>query len=248
MAKKNILHERISDVINRCLTKDRAEFLGFLNEQERAKSEKILHMAAFSNFRFWGGFEQAQRVLLGLFPSWQEADSSLFELDGLFFSVKSYETLTHRDILGAVLSLGIERNSIGDIVLLEDKIVIFAKKSVANFISSSLQKAKHSSLKFMQNYSEKIDIQPKYKQMSSTIASERLDCVLGAILRKSREKSCEVLRLGFVKLNYLETYTRTQKVKNGDIISVKGYGKFRVNSIENKTKKDRLKLEFEKFI
>ncbi len=248
MDKQNILRDRIQDITKQCMIRNRAEFLGFLNEAEIAQAENILGEICYYNFSFWGGFKGAQRKVLGVFPSYQQPSIDYFDVIALFFRIKSFENLTHRDFLGSVLSLGLERSAVGDIVVQGDKVVILTKGSLKAFISSSLKKVSHSKLEFMQGYHEEINVNLEFRKAYSTVASGRLDCVLGAILRKSREKSCELLNSSLVKVNYDEISMRTYKVKNGDIISVKGYGKFKITSIENKTRKNRLKLEFEKFI
>ena len=88
----------------------------------------------------------------------------------------------------------------------------------------------------------------KTKSISDTVASDRLDCVISALINESRDKAKRIVLEGFVECNYQRCDKTDFRIKNGDIISVRGYGKFEIDNITDLTKKNRLRLVAEKYI
>jgi len=152
--------------------------------------------------------------------------------------------------MGAVLGIGIERSVVGDIVILEENTaVIICDDAISPFLESNLDsvgkdKVKVSKLALDENFAP----QRSYAQINDTVASARLDCVVGALCSLSREKARQTVLDGAVEVDYEVREQPDKEVKPVCIVSVRGFGKFRINSLSDKTKKGRFRLEAEKFL
>ena len=112
----SLLQARIEDAIR--LSEDHScpRFVGFLDERQQGVVRIILRKCGCDRFLFWGGYDGAERVLAGIFPSFMQPEPAAFPLDALAFSFRSGISLSHRDFLGTMLSCGIKREKVGDIL------------------------------------------------------------------------------------------------------------------------------------
>ena len=235
----------------------------FLTPSEAYKAEKYFEAKGNKDkICFFGGFYAAQRKQIFLLPEYivDCADGSdiLAMIDddlndaicALKISGSGFRELTHRDYLGSILSLGLERETLGDICILDiHSAIVFCNSEVSNFILFELSSIGNDKVKV-----EKISVDKnmtstqKYQGLTDTVASERLDCVVAAIFNLSREKAQNLIKGGFVEFNY-ETATKIDlKVEANDIISARGFGKFIVRDLSQSTKKGRLRLFADKYI
>lgn len=211
---------------------------------------------------FFGGYFEAQRRQILLLPDYIDpaCDKELLyemlseDIGGAMYALSvegsGFRTLSHRDYLGSILSLGIERDAVGDICVLGDSsAIVICMPEAARLILSELSSVGRDSVKV-----KKIDIDvnmpstQKYRAMTDTVASERLDCVAAALCSLSRERAQGMIGAGLVELNY-ETATKNDvHVCAGDVISLRGYGKFVVRDLSTSTKKGRLRLFADKYI
>jgi len=205
----------------------------------------------------WGGYEDAERKMLFVLPDYFEEfddDNSIARefvssnLECVLISGSGYVELDHRSFLGALCSLGIDRSHLGDIIVCDSKCAyLFCDSSIADFLTSAEKpltsigrdkvKVKKSALP------SELDTSPHYQSIHDTVASARLDCVVSALCNLSRDKADEAVKSGLVSLNYSVVCDRTKELNDGDIVSVRGKGKFKIVSLGNKTKKDRLRLD-----
>ena len=165
-------------------------------------------------------------------------------------SGSGYKKLTHRDYLGAILNMGIHRDTLGDICPMDDfSCVIFLQKCVSDFLLTSLERIGSEKVKITE-YTELADFcyEKKTVPLSDTVASPRLDSVVSALTKESREKAKNLILSESVDLNYLPCIKTDMKVEAGDTVSVRGYGKFTVKDISDQTKKGRLWLRAEKYV
>ncbi len=198
---------------------------------------------------FYGGFETAERQVLGIAPyDIQEED---FPIMALEVRVKTGigKLLTHRDYLGALLGLGIERDTIGDIVIKPFGAYIIASESMISYISSNLlsvgryQNIEQQIIPF----SQLVIDPPQVKIYETTVASLRVDVIVAAAFGLSRGTCTKLIQAERVKCNGIMS-TNKQLIKEGDHITVRGYGKIKLKQINGLTKKDRLHITIEKYI
>ncbi len=198
-------------------------------------------------YMLWGGYEDAERKMVGFFPDYLEPDGAEFPIVPLRLS--SGEALGHRDILGALMSLGIERNLIGDIAKEEAGPVLFATESAKDFLMLECTRAGRTRIKLSEAEPESLAILPKeWKAISGTVASLRLDCVLGLLTGASRSAADEMLRREAVSVNHSVCTKGSVTLDEGDVLSVRGHGRAEVLEIGGETKKGRMRVTLKKYI
>ncbi len=223
---------------------------------------------------FFGGAIGAQRRKLIFLPSWMEGErisgvfnsgeeekllSSLREYgceditDEFYVPVKlvssGYEELSHRDWLGALMGLGIKRETIGDICFFSGETFVFAEPKAAAYIASELQWAGRDKVRAeVCDLPHDFKIEYKFDEVSATVASPRIDGVVRALCNISREDAASLVESGLVELNYFTETETDAKVSDGDILSVRGYGKFIVDRTSDVTKKGRYRLVARKYV
>ena len=146
--ERKLLEARLADCVR--LGEKRPAFLGFLELSERAEAEAYLRRARAENWCFFGGWEDAERVMLGVFPDYLEADASLFPLLGLTIRFRKQDTLSHRDFLGSFMAQGVVRASVGDILVEAGRAVLFVKTELAPHFLSAGRSARDLKRRFRQ--------------------------------------------------------------------------------------------------
>ncbi len=225
---------------------------------------------------FFGGAMGTTRRKLVFLPSWMECEHSsccdVFsqERENAFANVltaygseditgefilpvrlisSGYEYLTHRDWLGGLLALGIKRETLGDICFFGGEVYVFAEPKTAAYIESELIRAGRDKVTAeICSLPKGFRIEHKFKNISATVASPRLDGVVRALCNVSREDAAELISGGMIELNYFEETEVDRRVSDGDIISVRGYGKFIVDASGEITGKGRFRLSARKFV
>jgi RNA-binding protein YlmH len=157
-----------------------------------------------------------------------------------------FDALQHKDVLGALMHLGIERECIGDIATSEDAVYIACVPNMADYIADSLLRIKRQSVQFHQCSFDDMPVQ-QYEIKVIHPASMRADVLVAAIAGCSRSKALELIKVQSVKVNDA-VLENTSPLCNNDIISVRGKGKYRIGECRNVSRKGRLALEIEKFL
>lgn len=223
-------------------------FLGFLDGREQAAvtrhfSAQRLDVVPF----FWGGFADAERRMLGVFPDGTQPGGAMFPITAVQIAWKSVE-LTHRDFLGALLSLGLKREKIGDFVIRPQECVAFLEDTVATFVLSNLSRVGRAGVTCSVYTGEEVHGEAHFAEISDTIASERLDCVVSALTRLSRAQAEKCIAGGLVALDFLPVMNRAYRVLSGTVLSVRGYGRFLIDAVGPPTRKGRLRLSARKYL
>ncbi len=157
------------------------------------------------------------------------------------------EALSHRDYLGAILNLGIDRCKTGDIILKDDAAYFFCDTLIASFICDTLERIRHTAVRV--SISEEEQIQERsFEELHASVASLRLDAVISAAFHTSRSSLSNLAPCGRVFVNGRETLSNSYMLKPGDTVSVRGYGKFILKEQGNLTKKGKTNITIEKFI
>ena len=243
--QQEIIKERIQDTADICINSGRAKFFGFLTPEEAVLADRILSRQSI-RYGFFGGYEGAMRVVLGCFPDWwPEEEYPIQPLTAVF---RKSDTVTHRDILGALMGLGLKRETVGDILTEEGRAVFFVLSEISDYVMNEFTKAGRVGLKTQKGFEAPLPDSGVLKEFSMTVASRRLDCVVSALANISRGRAAEKIEQGFVRLNSLTAVKPTKQINDGDIVAVRGSGKFIVESLCDRTRKDRLVLKYKKYI
>ncbi len=239
-----IIMATISDYIKKakattfCLTK-------FLDTTESSDLRKIKDPSL--KMFYYGGYESAERIR-SIIINKQEPDANLeeFEIDIIKLTLKSdIKEINHRHVLGTLMSFGIKREFIGDIVFNGLNIYIFVVKEITDFILDNLKEINHITLeKEIINYND-FDFKENLEIKNINIASLRLDAVISKILNKSRNDAVEIIEKGLVQINHIECLNVSYFLKENDLISIRHFGRVKVNKVLYTTKKERLVVEVE---
>lgn len=243
-----VLTARIADAAALCQKNGYPHFIGFLDERERALAEGQLRRIPAVTSIFWGGFAEAERTLLGVFPDYFEPDTVLFPLVGLTFRYREEAALSHRDFLGTMLGKGVRREKIGDILCMSGRTVAFVGEDVASFLSQQVEKVGGEGVTVTLGFDGDLLPKRQYRDIHMTVASPRLDNVVKALTGLSREKAAETVETGLVSLNHLLCQAVSKTVCEGDSLSIRGFGRFRVISLSTRTKKERFMLFAQKYL
>ncbi len=242
------LRSRIEDMLSLCERRSTPSFLGFLDEAEQQTARQILSRTDPERYCFWGGYDGAERCMLGCFPDYMPVLTEEFPLVMLSFRYRSEKALSHRDVLGTLLAQGIKRETVGDILCAEDLIVIFLRDEIAPYIREQIDKIGGVGVKLLEQYDGPLPAAHRYLPLQDTIASARLDAVVKALLRCSREKAAQMIASGTVSLNHIVSAEVSAAVADDSVISVRGYGRYIIDRIGPPTKKGRLILNARKCV
>ena len=240
---------KTDDLFKLCQRRSEAVFSDFLDGGERALIEDSFRMPYGYNTLFFGGYDGSERVILGVFPEWEEADTEAFPITVLRFDVPKFRELNHRDYLGTLMSLGIDRSKTGDILTDETGAYALVMSDIAEYIAANVTKIANAGVKVrIVDMAEFTPPAPKCEERACVAASERLDAVIAAAYNISRAISERLVKEGYVKVNHRENVSRAALLKEGDLVSVRGYGRFNLKAIGANTQKGRLHIVVEKYI
>lgn len=242
-----LLIARLDDIITASVKKQYPTFIGFLNEQQISVLTQHLKKSKVSNYRFFGGYENSDRCLLGIsFGDYIE--DYYYPITGISFKYKPEYKLSHRDFLGSLMGLGLKREAIGDILTGDGYTVVFIKDEIKKYVLSQIQKIGSVGVVTEEWDNYTLPIKNEFENISCTISSARLDNIVSALVGLSREKSATLIKQGLVFVNSVAVDNLSYTIKTGDKISIRGKGKFIVGDFSGLTKKGRLKLTVQKYI
>ena len=198
----------------------------------------------------FGGKEDCERKVAFFLPYYlEETDFDIGEIIKAVRIRSYFGKPVHRDYLGAVLGLGIERDRIGDLLVFDDTAYLFCLSPVVSVLLQELEKVGRVSVKSERVALSDVPIpERKVKKITFTVKSLRLDAVTGDMFGVSRTLAAELIREGAVTLNYSICEKVDATVKEGDTLSVRGKGKGRISQIGGRSRKDRLFVEAELYL
>lgn len=198
---------------------------------------------------FLGGYDDAERVMFVSYPDFLEECPVGGIISALEITGRDISSLRHRDFLGSIMGLGIKREKIGDILVCEGKTFVFASCDIARYIAENLTKIGNCGIRTEIKNIEDIDVpEKKTEDISGTVQSLRLDSVLSTALKTSRSKAVDFIQSEKVHVNWKVIKDTSYQPKDGDIISVRGFGRFCLCSVNGTTKKGRLSITLKKYI
>lgn len=161
---------------------------------------------------------------------------------------KYSENLGHRDFLGSILGLGLERSCIGDLLIENSTARILCLERVKDFLLQELRQVRHTSVQVKEIELPEVLAQPKFETIHGTVSSLRLDAVISLAFHLSRSQSCNLIESGQVYINSRLNTSNGAVLKDGDMISVRHKGKFIFSDSKNKSKKNKCMIEIHKYV
>ena len=239
---------RFEDLSNQADRKGVVLFSDFLNMNEINLLHQCKDVLA-TTYTLYGGYECAERQMVAFQPdalyySWEYPIACIKYKP---MNQKFAQDLSHRDVLGALMHLGIERALIGDILFQKKDILVFCHEKIATYLVQELSKIKRTQVVGQIFTPTEISIVPQYEDAQGNISSNRLDAFISHVCKLSRAKSTEYILGENVFINGKMISNYSFKLSEGDIISLRGYGKIRLTEIGGLSKKGRLWVSYQWF-
>ena len=241
MDKNEFFTKRIRELANISFQRDIVTFSDFLNLNERNIVNSLVFRSSDVIVESFGGYDNAERQMVAfhsdaLVYPWE------YPIDCLRIrprAAKFSEPLTHRDYLGAVLNLGVDRSVVGDILTEEKEAYLFCLSKMTDFFLENLFRIRHTEV-MIEKIENPADLpKPKMESISGTCASVRLDSLISLAFQSSRSSMVAFIEGGLVFVNGRLITSNGYEPKEGDIISVRGKGRFLYDGITRQTKKGR---------
>lgn len=192
-----------------------------------------------------GGYNDAERKVIFIYPYYMEYEDiknplEIVQIEGNF----KFKEISHRDYLGAILNLGIVREKIGDIIIHDNFCQVIVDNSICDFLTLNLNKVSRN--KVIVNKISRDDIipnSPNYKEVSFTVSSQRLDCIISGLYNISRQDSLKYINGERVHVNYEKITSPSKEIEDNSLISVRGKGRSIIVNVGDITKKGRIKVQ-----
>ena len=241
---------RLSDLTEQCRKNNCCTFSSFLDERQCAEAEAWCRRNAGElMYRLWGGFSDARRRMLAIYPDYcEDFVEEEYPFVCLTFSYRKEDKLTHRDFLGTFMGLRLKREVIGDIVVTDGKAQAFFTEVAARLVMLTVTKIGKVGVKVSDDRPFELEVVQEYKSISGTVASLRLDCLVSLAAHMSRENAASMIRADKVDVNHFTASSVSQELREGDIISVRGSGRFVLSAVKGMSGKGRIHVELLKYI
>lgn len=245
------LKKRLVELAEKSYRSSQYVFTNFLNMAEMNAFYEIAKEISYVPYTIFGGAESCERVMIRFgseeFLGYEEPFSiCCIQVEPLM--EKFAEPLSHRDFLGAIMNLGIEREIVGDIAVKGKKAYIFCTEKIAPYIAENLVQVKHTSMRCTILEETPDILKPTLEKREVTVASERIDAVLGKLCNLSRSQSVLAFREKKVFVNGKQCENNSYTLKKGDVVTYRGFGKFIYEGIKYETKKGKLCVEVSVYV
>lgn len=247
---------QVLDKIEISSKREKIENTDFLDMYQVSLVENFLRKIQFKNFILYGGYEDAERKMLIIFP--EKFDNKMLEknYDKIFKVVRitlpkeEKGKYTHRNYLGGIVKLGLKREKVGDILVGEESADIITISEFADVLQTQLQ-----SLTRFENAKLEIEkiqnvrkLEIKVEEVSIIVPSLRLDNIVSDLARTSRSKASEIITQERVFVNGQNETKNSKQIKCGDIITIRGKGRFIIKEFTGTTRSGRTVVLVEKYV
>ncbi|MFI3212071.1 MAG: YlmH/Sll1252 family protein [Eubacteriales bacterium] len=249
--EEKLMQKRFLDLANRSFSQNMYTFSEFLSLADQTTLWSMKEELQFAVFSVFGGHEECERVMVRFGSCNQlgyveEYPITCIEMKP--FIEKFADDFSHRDFLGALMNLGIKRETLGDIFI-QDKIgYLYCTTTMANFIIEHLTQVKHTHIQCRALEDMGVCIVKEKLRKEITVSSQRIDAVIAKVYNVSRTKSLDLFRLRNVFANGRVLENNSYLLKAGDVISVRGYGKFIYSGVQYETKKGKVAIAVELYV
>lgn len=224
-------------------------FVPYVTDFLDPREQQIITTVIGSNhdvikFTFFGGSEETERkraVIAPFYEEVQQSDAQVILLTATFPA--KFISLNHSDVLGAFLSLGIERKKIGDINVLQAELQFFIAEELEEYVRLNLTQIKQATIQLKKQPVEtSVSANEEWIHRSHTVSSLRLDVLVKEIYKMSRKDAQALIQANRVKINHTYVEDPAVMLLEEDLISVRNYGRSKLIEIGGKTRKDKHKI------
>ena len=245
----DMTEKRLREMAERSWSRGIPCYTDFLDLSEQTVLKRIRPGLSQPEIMLYGGAEGCERVMAGF--GIPEGETARFPIaclritpDGMRFAPE----MNHRDVLGALMSLGFERSLLGDIVLREKEAWVFCTERIAEYICDGLTSVRRTAVT-----TSRVDAPPagelfRTQRETVQVASERMDALVAHVFRLSRGNAQSLFAAGRIFLDGTECPRTDAEPREGQIISVRGMGRFRYIGAESKSRKGKMNTVIERYI
>jgi RNA-binding protein YlmH len=240
--KNQILNARkLLDKIEKVIKSYTVCSTDFLDPYEIRISKSILNRFPEISYKEEGLIKNSERKIILIYPDYMSFEDVKADLCPL--SIKGrFENLNHKDFLGAIMSLRIRREKIGDILIHKDETQIIIKNDIKDYLLYNLKTVGKEKVYIEEIRQEDLKLPEEvYEDKKVSLSSLRLDVVMSNSYDLSRNESLEIIKLNKVKVNWQPISKSFFEVKEGDLISVRGYGRSKIISLDGINKKNKFR-------
>ena len=227
------LKKRLVELAEKAYSRGIYAYTPFLGLAEQQAYYAVEREVSYAGVRMEGGAPLCERKIIRFGDPGYEEDFPIARIEILPKTPKFAENLTHRDFLGAVMNLGIERDVTGDIFVSdgahsnrEKGALLFCHESIADYILENLDRVRHTNVTCKRTKGETFIENAEPERISVTVASPRADGVISKVYNLSREESRELFNSGRIFINGIQTQNLSCQLKEEDAVTVRGFGKF----------------------
>ncbi len=216
----------------------------FLDPREQQIVKTLIGRNGDIQAAFFGGGPNAERKRALIFPDYFQQSEEDFQISLFEIQYPSkFVSIEHRHVLGSLMSLGLKRGKFGDILFEDTKVQFFAAKEIGDFIRMELKSIGRASIRLVEvPLNQAVQVKEIWLDKSITASSLRLDALISSIYPISRQKAQGIIGQGLAKVNWAAVETPSFECGEGDTISVRGFGRVKIDTIEGKTKKDKWRI------
>lgn len=252
--EERMLLARVLDKLELAQSRGVPAHTPFLSPGQQASVADLLNAWGRPRHLFWGGYPDSERNICLFLPDWLEAEDARSDPEGPLAALQAAfpdnAALSHRDILGSVMGLGLGREVLGDILFPRPGAcqAVVLRESLPIFLSQ-WESAGRWRLSLSEIPLDQLAPAPaQVKTIRDTVAALRLDAVLAAGFSMSRSKAAALIASGRAAVNHRECLKSDRLVAQGDVITCRGLGKFVVKAVSGQSKKGRTMLILERYL
>ncbi|MGR3741962.1 YlmH family RNA-binding protein [Companilactobacillus sp. DQM5] len=243
-AEENSFIQRIEELFERVQRQNYFQLTDFLNLREQYILENISNRYSGTNIFFEGGYYNSERKRVIIAPDYYLLNKDDFEIDyiDIMYSTK-FNKLKHSQILGALVHLGIDRNTFGDIITDGKNWQFLVNKNMSSYVVSNIQKIGSNTVHLKQIEEAQLLLpRDDYELEMITSRSFRIDSIISTVFNFSRQNAKDLITNGKVTVNWIKTNKADYFLTINDTISVRGYGRVRINEIYGQTQNSKWKM------
>ena len=235
------LFPRLRDLHKRCINKNIITNTFFLTPREQMEARDFCRRELGTDPFFFGGYPEAERRMAFFLPDW--ADPDTFDPSPYLKAIEArtpFAAPSHRDFLGSLMGMGIERECVGDILVRGEQAWFFLTPAIAPHVLDSMVHVGRDGVSLLEIGFEALPhFEAELKEVTFTVQSLRIDAVVSGIWKTSRSSVQDLVLRGDVTLNYFPCLDKDASVQTGDMISLRHHGKAKILSADGKSKKGR---------
>lgn len=244
------LKKRMLELAERSYSHGIYTFTPFLGLSEQQAFYEIQRDVAYAGYDMEGGNPLCERKIIRFgspeLLSYEEAyPIQCIKVEPLI--LKFAEPLTHRDFLGAIMNLGIERSTVGDIFVQEKEAIVFCLENISSYLLENLTQVRHTQMKSVLIEAAEYLRGPVTEEQAFSVSSARIDTVISRVYNIARGRSLELFRSGRVYVNGRLEENNSYTLKNGDVVTARGFGRFTYTGEQGETRKGKIRVGVEMY-